>query len=314
MLSSRWHDRWRNPVHAANDERGVVLVTVLSIILVVALLSVLGMYLTGKEIILSQNSRTASGAFYIADGGAVVGRAALIALVQNLQSNGNLAAINSGTTLSSQLVAMYAGGQVAQQNPIKLLDYAGFALPSGACCLQILTGATSGTARFVYVVTPPDPNYVTKWLAASQGADDQPVALGNGTYLTTITISERLGASGLYIDEQGAQPVPTYVFHFTYDVESQGVSLTSARRVSLTKDFDVTWSAGSFANYGYFDNVFGTVPGTPGSCTPGRGWFDSTYSFDGPIHTNERFWLAYSPTFENTVESANWTFANSAND
>jgi len=314
MSSSRRHVYRRPPAAAANDERGVVFIIVLAVILAVSLLSVLLVYLAGKEIILSRNSRTATGAFYVADGGSVIGRAAVIALIQALQNNGNVVALNNDTTMSAQLTAMYGGGQASQQNPIHLLDYAGFATPAGTCCVEIVTGATSATSQFVYVVTAPDPTYTTKWLGADQGDADQPIALGTGTYLTTVTISRRLGPSGMYIDQQGQLPVPTYVFHFTYDVESQGVSSAAARRVSLTKNFDVTWSAGSFANYGYFNNVFGTVPGSQGSCSPGRGWFDSSYTFDGPIHTNERFWLAYNPTFESTVESANWTFTDSAND
>lgn len=292
------------------SESGVALVTVLGILFIVSLLGILVMYLTGKEIILSRNQRTSTGAFYIADGGATVARRAAIALIQNLETNANQVA--GGTAnFSTQLAAMYAMGQSSQQNPLHLLDFAGFRDTSGTCCQVIRTGSTPATAQVTYIVTSPPPSYPTMWVAADTGTDVA-MALNDGSYVARITIARRLVKSaqyptGVYIEQSGSANFPTYTFHFTYTIQSRGTIKNSLRRVQLSRDFDVVVSPLTFANYVYFNNIFGTVP-PPGSCNVGRGWFDSSYTFDGPVHTNERLWLAYSPTFGDVVDSANYSF------
>jgi Tfp pilus assembly protein PilX len=301
----RRHPRDRRP-----GEGGVALVTVLGILFIVSLLGILVMYLTGKEIILSRNQRSSTDAFYIADGGATTARRAAIVLIENLQSNANQVA--GGTAnFTTQLATMYANGQASQQNPIHLLDFAGFRDSSGTCCSTIPTGATPQTSQFTYIVTTPPQTYPTKWVAADTGTDVY-MPLNDGSYVARITISRRLVKSaqyptGVYIEQSGSVNFPTYTFHFTYTVQSRGVVKNSLRRIQLSRDFDVVVSPLTFANYVYFNNVFGTVP-PPGTCNVGRGWFDSSYTFDGPVHTNERLWLAYQPTFGDVVDSANYSF------
>jgi hypothetical protein len=292
-----------------SGETGIALLTVLSAILIVSLLAILTMYLTGKEMILTQNARTAADAFYVADGGATVARAAAIQLIENIQNNAVTVAGGSAQ-LAQDMAAMYNPGQTppqaSNQNPIHLLDYAGYSTRS-SCCAVIATGATAGTTSFTYIVDGQDPTYQTKWIEADPGSDIF-MNLGDASYVARIIIQARMNPkTGLYIDQTGSVFLPAYTFHYTYTVESRGIALDGSRRVQLTDNFDVVVQPLSFANYAYFDNVFAPLP-SPGTCNITPNWWDSGSTFNGPVHTNGELWLMDAPTFLSTVESANFSF------
>jgi len=297
----------------SGQESGLALITVLSVIFVLSLLAVLVMYLTGKEIILARGQQQASDAFYLADGGATVAREALYPLIENI--NTNAATIAGGqTALSSALSTMYGTGsppQPSSQNPLKLLDYAGFSSNSGACCSTVTFGATAGTANESYLVINASTNYPTMYVEAYPGSD-QFLSLGDGSYTAEITISPRLVTSanypsGTYIEQAGPSSFATYTFHYTYTIVSRGVSGNDTRRVQVSNNFDVVVSPGSFADYAYFLDYFGQAP-TNGQCTA-NGYFTSLDTFNGPVFTNGRMQLAGDPTFNGSVSQADYSFS-----
>jgi hypothetical protein len=290
MWSRRLHRR-----DGRTHQAGVAVLSALAVILTVSLLAVLLMYLTGKEIILSRNSHLTPDAFYTAEGGATVARAATIQLVENLSSN-SVSAAGGAAALATDLANMYAGPNptASKQNPIQLLDYAGFG-NTRSCCLEIKTGATASTASFNYSVNGPDPNYPTKWIEASPGHDVY-VNLGDSSYVAEITISRRLGTSGLYIDKTGGSLIPTYTFHYAYTIMSRGISSHSTRRVQLTHNFDVQIQPMAFAHDADFDDVFAPVP-PGGTCAVLPDWWDC-----GPMASNTPF----SVTFLSLTATPTW--------
>jgi hypothetical protein len=297
-------------VRRSGSESGIALITVLSIVFVISLLAVLVMYLTGKELISGRQQLTATDAFYLADGGATTAREATYQLVENLGTNATVVAGGS-SVLQAQMATMYGTSPTlpSQQNPLKIFDYAGFKSGAGACCSTITFNSTTASTSIVYSVINQVTNYPTMYLEAYPGSD-QFLTLGDGSYATKITITPRVGGSGLYIDQSGPTTVPTYTFHFTYTILSRGVSLQATRQVQLSKNFDVVVTPGSFADYAYFLNFFGQAP-SGGSCSSG-GYFTTADTFNGPVHTNGRMQLAGDPTFNGPVEQADYSFSYSS--
>ncbi len=94
--------------------------SVLIIIFILAVVSGLILYLSGKELALTAVRRTGAQSLYIAEGGANSARSALMAMM-NADPIG-VATIDPSLT-GATLLGWYAGGDAAAQNPFGLFDY-----------------------------------------------------------------------------------------------------------------------------------------------------------------------------------------------
>jgi len=96
------------------------MMSVLGMVLVLTLFAALIMFVAGKEVALSGMRFQGAESLYISEGGAVAGRAALMAYL-NIYPAGNTTVDPSltGTTASN----WYAAGVNGSQNPFGLLDY-----------------------------------------------------------------------------------------------------------------------------------------------------------------------------------------------
>jgi Tfp pilus assembly protein PilX len=89
------------------------------------------------------------------------------------------------------------------------------------------------------------------------------------------------------------------VYDFTYNVTSSGsFGSLGARGVQSQGILRVSASRGSFADYLLFTHIHTMADG-------GTIWFSSSGTFDGRVHTNGQFRLAYIPTFYDEVSSVN---------
>jgi len=121
---------------------------------------------------------------------------------------------------------------------------------------------------------------------------ESPVALGNGTYEYTITVTEN----------GDPYEVTTDIWDFPYNFAIAGTGDVQAtqRTVLLSGDFTVRVQRDNFARYALFTDHHRLESGTPV-------WFTDKTHFYGPIHTNERCSFALNPsgTFDGLVAQHN---------
>ena len=90
------------------------------------------------------------------------------------------------------------------------------------------------------------------------------------------------------------------VYNFQYTITSRGTNPDDADLVTTVNssgNFQLQIERQSFANYALFTNRHTITSGS-------RVWFTSNTNFTGPVHTNDRFALAFSPTFSNGLVSS----------
>src|SRR2546422_9391797 len=103
-----------------SGERGLVMMAVLGMVLVLVLLAALVLFVAGKETALSATRMNGAQGLYIAEGGAVAGRAALMAFVGVYP----VGAATVDTALTSGTASnWYASGVAPSQNPFGLFDW-----------------------------------------------------------------------------------------------------------------------------------------------------------------------------------------------
>ena len=95
----------------------------------------------------------------------------------------------------------------------------------------------------------------------------------------------------------------TYALPFV--LVSEGVQGEHRRNVVIQGEYIVQIGRSSFARYGYFSNFETAEDG-------GLIYFTDETMIDGPVHTNERFALAYDPWFGGEVTSAGCTAPDTA--
>src|SRR5262249_18395348 len=101
-------------------ERGLVMLSLLSVILVLTVLAALMLFLSGKETALSGVRAAGNESLYVAEGGAFSARAALL-VYMNAFPQGKTTVDRSLDAATA--AAWYADGNPVLQNPLKLLDY-----------------------------------------------------------------------------------------------------------------------------------------------------------------------------------------------
>jgi hypothetical protein len=254
----------------------MALMSVLTIVFVLAILSALVLYLGGKELGLSAVRLLGAQSLYVAEGGAVAARSALMALM-NAGPVGITTVDNSLT--AATLNAWYAAGAPAGQNSFSIFDYL---VLNG---LRYTTGANNASAALTFHVNWALPELHRK---LQFGGSPPSNALGAGTYAASVVITRRLIAHSsctppltpCYIHRLG----PTeYEYFYTYTITSDGQMPPRARRrVTLTSDFSIRVRPANFAEYVLFTNVHTTPSG-------GALWFQTVTTFDGPVHSNGQF-------------------------
>ncbi len=266
------------------NQRGLAMASVLLMVFVLAVISALVLYLSGKEIALTAVRRTGAQSLYIAEGGAISARSALMAFM-NADPIG--VATLDPSLGGGNLLGLFAGGNPNAQNPFGLLDY--IVVDSQRFSL----GAMPATGSVTFNLNWSLPQTHRK-LEVAGGAPPSNV-LGGGTYAATVVISKRLAphASCLpgldcYIHRLGPDE---YEYFFTYSITSDGQMPPRARRrVTLSHDFSIRVRRQNFAQYALFTDVHLTPSG-------GAIWFTSRTSFDGPAHTNGEFRFAFFPKY-----------------
>jgi len=116
-------------------------------------------------------------------------------------------------------------------------------------------------------------------------------SLGDGTYATKISVSEKSPAVNVELAK--------WDFYYNYTIESTGLVQDSIITILLSGDFIVRVQKDSFSRYALFTNHQRTEAGSPV-------WFNNNTTFNGPVHTNDRFSFALNPSgiFNDVVTQA----------
>src|SRR5437879_1875306 len=165
-LARRWH----------SGEQGLVMMAVLGMVLVLVLLAALVLFVAGKETSISSARMNGAQGLYIAEGGAVAGRAALMAYIGVYPVG--VTSVDSSLT-SATATNWYASGVGTSQNPFGLFDYL---VIDGQ---KFSLGANAST---------PSETFQVNWGLASvhlklQTAGTPTNALGAGSYTASVVLT-----------------------------------------------------------------------------------------------------------------------------
>jgi hypothetical protein len=265
------------------DARGLALMSVLIMVFVLGVIAALVIYLSGKEVALTAVRRLGAQSLYIAEGGAMSSRSALMAYM-NADPIG--AATFDATLTATVLAGWWNAGAAGGQNSFRLFDYI---IVNGQ---RFTMNATSATDSLTFHVNWARPQTQLKLQPAAGSPPAN--ALGTGSYQGTIVVARRLvphvscAPSPCYIHRLG---VDTYEFFYTYTITSDGQAPPRARRrITLSGDFSIRIRRQNIAEFVFFSHVNTSPSG-------GALWFPSMESYDGPVHTNGEFRFAYFPKF-----------------
>ncbi len=260
-------------------QSGLALVSVLTLAFVLMVLSALVLELSLKEIKMTASRRIGAQSFYLAEGGAVAARAALLAYMgaDPLKIN----SVDPSLSVIS-LSNWYAGGVPSSQNPFGLLDYV---VLDG----QKFTVGASSPASVTFQVNWNLPYTHLKLQLGTPTSN----ALGPGTYKASVTLTPWLTADNSCVGGPCAIHSlggDTYEFFYTYTVTSLGQTATGRRQVSFSGNYSITVRRQNFARFALFTDVQLTPLG-------GAIWFTNRTTFDGPVHTNGEYRFAFFPQF-----------------
>jgi hypothetical protein len=262
------------------------MMAVLGMIAVLTLFGSLAMFVAGREIAMSGMRFQGAQSLYITEGGAVAGRAALMAYL-GVYPTGITKVDPSltGTTIST----WYAGGQNSLQTPLAVLNY------------LVIDGQ-----QFTTPFTSPATFQVNWGLATTHlklQTTGTPVnTLANGTYTASVTLTPNPTADAscslgpCAIHQLGPN---WYEIFYSYTVTSiVTVNPKLRREVTLQGSFSIQLRLQNFAVYALFTDTHTLPDGTPV-------WFTNTTTFNGPVRTNGEFRFLQFPTFNSTLESVN---------
>ncbi len=114
-------------------------------------------------------------------------------------------------------------------------------------------------------------------------------ALGAGSYVYTIIMREKTNPLTVSADQ--------WDFPYYYQIQTTATVNGTSRKVLLSGDFTVRVQRDNFAKYALYTNHHAMEDGT-------TVWFTNKTNFSGPVHTNERFSIAFNPsgTFDGNVK------------
>lgn len=308
-------------MRSLQGERGGALVTVLAVIIVLTTLAALILALSGRELTLSVGHHRSLEALYVAEAGAQLARASLHRFVvlgltyglhqRSVENREKLDAwlqgiVGGSGTLEracerAQSSSSYSGREGSGTNSLALFDLATTGPSTGPPADPVLTGSLNGApAQGVQYRYAPGKGVFG---FQAHGPEVLVTPFGTGGFVARLTLWRNGNASAdRAFPECGGEP--RYVFPFKYAIDVEGRAATGRRRLSLSGTFRVIVEQPSFAQYLLFNNTFGTRPVCPNQ-QPCPHWL-SDETFDGPVHTNDRMWIAGSPVFRERVTSANF--------
>jgi len=265
-------------------QSGLALVTVLTLTFVLMVLAGIVLDLSLKEIKTTAARRTGGQSFYVAEGGAVAARSALMAFVGADPKGCAGCATLDPALPSSSLTTWYAAGVAGNQTP-----------------LQVLNWITVDSLKFNIPLTDTAPQFNVNWalstthLKLQYGGPTISNTIGNGTYTSWVKVQPWSTPDGSCSPFGSACPIHlgqdgSYEFFFTYSVTSDGQSGGGRRRITFAGNFSIKVTSQSFAQFALMTDVH---------LTPGGGaiWFVNATTFDGPVHTNGEFRFAFFPQF-----------------
>ena len=263
------------------------MMALLGMVLVLVLLAALVLFVAGKETSLSGTRLNGAQGLYIAEGGAVAGRAALMAYMGAYPVG--VASVDTSLT-SATASNWYANGVATSQVPFGLFDYL---VVDGQ---KFSLGANASTPSETFQVNWGLGTAHLKFQTGGTPAN----ALGSGTYTASVMVTPNRtpdpSCSGGPCAIHMLGP-DFYEIFYTYTVTSQSSAGTFARRaVTLSGNFSVQLRLHSFAMYALFTD-------THTSSSGGGVWFTNNTNFSGPVHTNGEFQFAFFPTFNDKIES-----------
>jgi len=263
------------------------MMVVLGMVLVLVLLAALVLFVAGKETALSVNRMNGGQGLYIAEGGAVAGRAALMAYLGAYPVGPSTV---DPTLTSTTASTWYANGVPTSQNPLGLLDY----LDIDGQRFALAAGPTTASETFQVNWGLATPHLKLQTAGAPVNT------LGSGSYTASVVLSPNptpdASCSGGPCAIHLLGP-DYYELFYNYTVTSQSSVETFARRaVTLSGSFSIQLRLQSFSMYALFTDTHTTPTGS-------AIWFTSNTSFNGPVHTNGEFRFAFFPTFTDRVES-----------
>jgi len=265
------------------NQQGMVMMSVITTILILALLSVLVLSLSGKELALSAVRLRGAQSLFVTEGGAVAARSALMAFM-NADPIG-VATLDASLS-GSAMAGWYAGGDPNAQNSFAIFDFV--VLDDKRFTLNATAATNSVTFHLNWSL--PDPH------RKLQVANGFPPAnpLGSGTYSATVVITRRAvahpscTAGPCYVHRLGPDE---YEYLYTYSITSDGgIPPQGRRRVTFSRDYSMRVRRQNFAKYALFTHIHMTPNNLPI-------WFTSRTSFDGPVHTNGQFRFAFFPKY-----------------
>jgi hypothetical protein len=273
----------------------MALMSVLTIIFVLAIVSALVLYLSGKELGLSAVRLRGAQSLYIAEGGAVAARSALMAFM-NADPLG--AATLDPSLGGGDLLGWYAGGNPSSQDPFGIFDYI---VLDG---LRFTLGTTPSTTSVIFHVNWSLPEPRRKLQVPSGSPPANP--LGGGSYTATVVITRRLAphpsclpGPTCYIHRLGPPGSDEYEYFYTYTITGDGrMPAQARRRVTLSRDFSFRARRSSFAEFVLFRHITTTPWGA-------AVWFINRDRLDGPVHTNDIFRFVQFPKFSDRLTTVN---------
>jgi hypothetical protein len=262
----------------------MALMSVLTIIFILAILSALVLYLSGKELGLSAVRLRGAQSLYVAEGGAVSARSALMAFM-NADPLG-VATVDASLS-AGNLLGWFAGGNPEAQDPFGIFDYV---VLDG---LRFTLGSTPSTNSVTFHVnwSLPEPHRKVQVPSGSPPANP----LGGGTYTGIVVITRRLAPHSTclpgptcYIHRLGPDE---YEYFYTYSITGDGrIPPQGRRRITFSRDYSIRVRRQNLAQFALFTHVHTTPAG-------GAIWFTSRTGFDGPVHTNGEFRFAFFPKY-----------------
>lgn len=260
-------------------DRGLALLSVLMLTFILMVLTTLILDLSTKEAKMTGLRHRAAQSLFIAEGGAVSARSALMALMGADPLANNVDINLQGNTINS----WFSSG--TGQNPFGLFDY----LILDGQRFSLNSSASWSSVTFYVNWSLP---YLHLKLATTGPVTN---SLGTGTYTATVIITPQNLPHASCSPPGSSCPIhllgpDMYEFLYTYSITSDGVAAEGRRRVMFSGNYSVIVRRQSFARFALFTDTH---------TTPGGGaiWFTNVTSFDGPVHTNGEFRFMAFPKF-----------------
>lgn len=291
----------------AGHESGTALVVAVAALLILSSLALVLVVVSSTERNIGTTEFMATTSFYSADGGAQVGYNKLKRFIVEGFKTLPYDTGSDPNALSDALLTDI----VNANNSIGVLSYAFYNVTGRQFLINTASTNTSPADSFTYELYN-IANEVDLGLKSGSGyspsltmnlrnptvttgnfAGTNLNQIGTFTHQTKVTISR----DGLATRTIGGNGASTYTFPYKYVVETQSVRNNRIMKtIDLSGTFTLTLQRKAFSTYALFTNKHRNAAGA-------TVYFTNRTNFDGPVHTNGRFYFANNPgsTFTDVV-------------